>query len=84
MAKSNKVEQVAVESTEVQDAPETKTYDVAHLMSINDNQKSKVIRYLKSEGLSTSEITKTMKTVFPNFLYQHARNVLNQKTKKDS
>lgn len=84
MAKSNKVVQVAVESTEVQVASETKTYDVAHLMSINDNQKSKVIRYLKSEGLSTSQITKTMQTVFPKFLYQHARNVLNQKTKKDS
>lgn len=58
-----------------------KVYDVAALMLLHKT-KSGVIRYLASEGLKTGEITKVMKTEYPNFIYQHARNVLNQIVKK--
>lgn len=82
MTKTQKNLKIANEvATEIETAQ--KTYDVAQLLIDNGNVKSKVIRYLKSEGKTTAEITKLMKTVFPNFLYQHARNVLNQVVKKD-
>lgn len=70
-------------TTEVPVAEEKKVYNVAELMVVHKT-KSGVIRYLAGEKLSTADITKTMKTVFPNFIYQHARNVLNQPLKKVS
>jgi hypothetical protein len=60
---------------------ETKTYDMNQINEQFGGVKSKMIRYLASEGIKTAEITKMMKTVYPDFIYQHARNVLNQKVK---
>jgi hypothetical protein len=75
MAKSNK-------TTETQ-ATETRTEgrDMNAIMTQFGGVKSKAIRFLASEGLKTSEIVKEMKKVYPDFIYQHARNVLNQKVK---
>jgi len=83
MPKNNtavKTEEVVIE-TVAPVAP--KTYDVKALMETLKT-KSAVIRHLHGEGLKTAEITTTMKTVFPNFIYQHARNVLNQPLKKSN
>jgi len=44
--------------------------------------KSAVIRYLSSKGQTRSQILKIMKQKFPNFLYQHVRNVLITPIKK--
>lgn len=56
--------------------------DMTALMEQFGGVKSKAIRFLASEGLKTAEITKLMQSVFPKFIYQHARNVLNQKVKE--
>lgn len=71
-----------IESTESnQEKVETKTYDMVELNTRFEGVKSKMIRFLASEGIKTAEITKMMKQVYPDFIYQHARNVLNQKVK---
>lgn len=76
MSKSKKIEQTnETEQTEV------KGHDIVALITQFDGVKAKVIRFLASEGIKTAEITKMMKTVYPEFRYQHARNVLNQKVK---
>jgi len=74
-------------NAKIETAPETvapvatKTYDIKQMMA-DHKTKSAVIRLLAADGLKTSDIVKTMKTEFPNFIYQHARNVLNQPLKK--
>lgn len=79
MPKSNKKNQV-VESTEVT-VVETPKYDMSALVEQFGGVKSKVIRFLASQGEPTKNITKLMQSVYPGFIYQHARNVLNTKVK---
>lgn len=56
-------------------------YNVDDLL-VSHKTKSGIIRYLGSLGLSRSDILKVMKTKYPNFLYQHVRNVLITPIKK--
>lgn len=76
MSKTNKQNEVAAIVTEVA------ARDMSALALKHGNVKSKMIRELHGEGIKTAEITKLMKEVFPKFIYQHARNVLNQPLKK--
>lgn len=87
MAKKNT--QAAEVTTEVvttdvvtQDAPQTLGVDMQALNQKHAGVKSKMIRELAAGGMSTAAITKAMQTIFPKFIYQHARNVLNTKVKK--
>lgn len=85
MAKKNEA-QVITETTETTSVAteQTNKRDMNALATKHQSVKSKMIRELAAEGLKTSEITKLMQTLYPKFIYQHARNVLNQKTKKES
>lgn len=79
MAKTQKTE---VQVTE--QVVETKTFDMKEINERFGGVKSKMIRYLASENVRTAQITKLMQQVYPDFIYQHARNVLNQKVKDNA
>lgn len=49
---------------------------------VTHKTKSGVIRHLGSLGLTRSQILSIMKQEFPNFIYQHVRNVLITPIKK--
>lgn len=70
-------------NTEVKDeeVPAPVVHNVDELLVTHKN-KSGVIRHLSATGMTRSEILKVMKTKFPNFLYQHVRNVLVTPLKK--
>ena len=78
MPKSNQNAKVEAVTTEVVD--NTSKFNIVELMATHKT-KSAVIRHLAAQGLKTSEIVTVFKVAYPNFLYQHARNVLNQKLK---
>lgn len=69
-------------NTEVTKEQVATTVDMAALNTKHAGVKSKMIRELHAGGMSTAAITKHMQTVFPKFIYQHARNVLNTQVKK--
>lgn len=73
---------VATTATASAPVVETNEVKMAALATKHQNVKSKMIRELHADGVSTKEITKLMQLVYPKFIYQHARNVLNQKQKK--
>jgi hypothetical protein len=58
-------------------------YDLAKVKSEHGNTKSGAIRYLASEGLSRSDIVKVFKNGGDPIVYQHVRQVLVQKVKKE-
>lgn len=74
---------IVTETEKVVETPVTETvvYDMVVLMAAHKT-KSGVIRHLGGLGLTRSEILKVMKTMYPNFLYQHVRNVLITPLKK--
>jgi hypothetical protein len=78
------IEQPVETTVETQETKQLMTADELNkLLEKHGQKKSPVIRELAKLGFKTSEITKIMQTVFPKFLYQHARNVLNQKFNGD-
>lgn len=82
MSKAAKTAQTAEVNTNVATETPAPQVDMKALETKHDKVKSKMIRELAAGGMKTADITKAMKTLYPEFLYQHARNVLNQKTKK--
>jgi hypothetical protein len=75
---------VTTESAVAEAAPQTSEQKMIALDEKHGKVKSKMIRELHADGIATKEIVKLMKLVYPNFIYQHARNVLNQQIKKTS
>lgn len=63
-------------------ATETKVEYVCKDLIVTYHTKSGVIRHLGSLGLTRSQILAIMKQEYPNFLYQHVRNVLITPVKK--
>ncbi len=55
---------------------------INQIMLDPNTSKSYKIRKLNSLGLNRSQILKEMKVLYPNFLYQHVRNVLVTQLKK--
>jgi hypothetical protein len=88
MAKA-KTNEAVVESQTTTEAPKTETPKIDVLQMIADaGSKSKVIRKLSADGMATKDIVKLFRDAGVKssngnpFIYQHARNVLNQPIKK--
>lgn len=70
-----------IEAT-VEEVVKTPTQEMEELDTKHGKVKSKIIRELHANGMATKDIVKRMQLIYPRFIYQHARNVLNQPLKK--
>jgi hypothetical protein len=64
--------------------PEHGIMESMGVLQANHKTKSGIIRYLHSQGHPTKNITKFMRETYPDFLYQHARNVITNPLKRPS